>query len=68
MATWKVSYIIKGSSLPGGIINLNFAPEVGEIINIGNDELEILEAKELIPPRGEFHYVHVTCKLKDQKE
>jgi hypothetical protein len=66
MATWKVSYIIKGSSLPGGIINLNYAPEVGEIIVIGSDELEIIEAKELIPPRGEFHYIHVTCKLKEK--
>jgi hypothetical protein len=68
MATWKVSYIVKESSQPGGIINLKHAIAAGDIIKVGNDELEILEAEELIPPRGEFHYVHVTCKLKKKSE
>lgn len=66
MAVWKVSYVVKESSQPGGIINLNHAPEVGEVMKIGSDELEILEALELIPPRGDFHYIHVTCKLKEE--
>jgi hypothetical protein len=68
MAIWKVSYIIKGSSQAGGIINLDHPLEVGEIITVGSDELEILEAEELIPPKGEFHYIHATCKLKEPKE
>ena len=59
---------MKGSSQPGGIINLDHAPEVGEIFKVGSDELEILEALELIPPRGDFHYIHVTCKPKDQEK
>ena len=62
MAIWKVSYVVKGSSQAGGIINLNHAPAVGEVLKIGDDYLEILEALELIPPRGEFHYIHATCK------
>jgi len=63
MAVWKVSYVIKGSSQAGGIINLNHAPEPGEVLKIGSDQLEVLEALELIPSRGEFHYVHATCKV-----
>ena len=68
MAVWKVSYVIQGSSLPGGIINLHRAPKTGEVIQVGSDQLEILEALELIPSRGEFHYIHVTCKLKKKEE
>ena len=63
MAVWKVSYVVRGSTLAGGIINLDHAPEPGEILKIGKDEFEVLEALELIPPRGEFHYIHATCKI-----
>ena len=63
MAVWKVSYVVKGSSQPGGIMNLDHAPEPGEVIEIGDDQLEVLEALELIPPRGDFHYIHATCKV-----
>jgi len=63
MAIWKVSYVIRGSSKAGGIVNLDHAPEPGEFLEIGRDQLEVLESLELIPPRGEFHYIHVTCTL-----
>jgi hypothetical protein len=67
MAIWKVSYVIQRSQKVGGIINLNHQPEVGELITIGDLKIEITEAVELIPPRGEFHYIHATCVIKDQK-
>ena len=63
MAVWKVSYVVKGSSQAGGIVNLNYAPEPGEVIEIGDDHFEVLEVLELIPPRGDFHYIHATCQL-----
>ncbi|MFC1997024.1 hypothetical protein ACFLXI_05380 [Chloroflexota bacterium] len=63
MAVWKVSYVVKGSSKAGGIINLDHALIPGEVIKVGSDQLEVLEALELIPPRGEFHYIHATCKI-----
>ena len=68
MAIWKVSYVVKGSSQVGGIINLTHAPEPGEIFKIGDDQLEVLEALELIPPRGEFHYIHATCTVIQTEE
>jgi hypothetical protein len=68
MAVWKVSYVILESSKAGGIINLNHAPKPGEVLRIGNDRLEVLEVLELIPPRGEFHYIHATCQDLDSKE
>jgi hypothetical protein len=68
MAVWKVSYVIEDSSQAGGIINLYYAPKPGEIIGIGNDQLEVLEVFELIPPSGEFHYLHATCRLTNVDE
>ena len=68
MAVWKVSYVVKGSSQAGGIINLNHEPVPGEVLKIGSDNLEVLEALELIPPRGEFHYIHATCKAIQPEE
>ena len=64
MAVWKVSYVVKGSDLPGGILNLDHAPLSGEILSVGGFQLEVLEVFELIPPKGDFHYIHVTCQLK----
>jgi len=66
MAVWKVSYVVKGSDQPGGIINLNHNPVVDEILTIGEIQLEVLEVLELIPPKRDFHYVHVTCQVADE--
>lgn len=68
MAVWKVSYVIRDSSQAGGIINLDHAPQTGEVMVIAGDKLEVLESLELIPARGEFHYIHATCKLIEPEE
>ena len=64
MAVWKVSYVVKGDDQPGGILNLDQAPQVGEVLRVAGKKLEILEIVELIPPKGDFHYLHVTCRIK----
>ncbi|HBY07199.1 MAG TPA: hypothetical protein DEH22_05215 [Chloroflexi bacterium] len=63
MAIWKVSYVVKASDQAGGIVNLNHPPQVGEELQVGETRLKILESVELIPPRGDFHYFHVTCRI-----
>lgn len=62
MATYKVSYVLKSSNHPGGIITLPKRPEVGSYIKIGDSNLEVVEVVDLMPPRGNFHYIHATCK------
>lgn len=64
MAIYKVSYVVVGSQHPGGIINLDQRPVEGQQIEVGDIILEVIEAIELMPPRGEFHYYHTTCKVK----
>jgi len=63
MAVWKVSYVVKGSDHPGGIVNLDHSPVAGEQIKLGNNQLEVIEVFELMPSKREFHYIHATCKL-----
>jgi hypothetical protein len=62
MPNYKVSYVIVGNDHPGTIVNQNNLPQVNEQVFFGDESYEIVEVLELMPPRGEFHYIHVTCK------
>ncbi|MEA3349055.1 MAG: hypothetical protein U9Q82_00375 [Chloroflexota bacterium] len=68
MAVYKVSYVIKDSDHPGGIVNLKSHPNIGDKIRLGELNLEILEIFELMPPQSNFYYLHATCKPIDDKK
>ena len=52
----------------GAIVNLRERPQVGQHINVGDLEVEVLEVIDLIPPRGDFHFLHATCRAVPPKE
>jgi len=60
---YKVSYVVTGGEHPGAIANVEKPPQVGDRVKLGNDEFEVVEVLELMPPRGEFSFLHATCKL-----
>jgi hypothetical protein len=62
MAVYKISYVIVGNDNPGTILNQTSLPVKGERIDLGGEVFEVLEVLELVPPRGDFHYIHVTCR------
>lgn len=62
MAVYKVSYVVVGSEHPGAILNQNHLPKMGERVHLGDDEFEVIEVLELMPPRGQFFYIHATVK------
>lgn len=62
MTIYKVSYVIADSNHPGAIVNRTNRPIKGEKIHLGPNTFEVIEVLDLVPPRGEFHYLHVTCK------
>ncbi|MBI3158862.1 MAG: hypothetical protein HYZ26_04615 [Chloroflexi bacterium] len=64
MAIYKVSVVVTGGNYPGAILNLKQEPKVGELIKLGNDEFIITEVLQLMPPRGDFHFLHITCRPK----
>ena len=59
----KLSIVIPGSPHSGAIINTTALPQVGDQLPVGDGLVEVLEIKELLPPSGDFHFVHVTCRL-----
>ncbi len=61
MTTYKISYFVPNSNHPGGIVNLETRPKKGGLIKIGGTQYHVQEVIELIPPKGKFHYLHVTC-------
>ncbi len=60
---YKVSYVVLGGQHPGAIVSRETPPRVGDVVSLGNDRFEVLEVVDLIPPRGDFAYLHVTLKL-----
>lgn len=59
---YKVSYVVLGGQHPGAIVSQERAPRVGEVVSLGEDRFEVVEVVDLIPPRGDFAYLHVTLK------
>jgi hypothetical protein len=59
---YKVSYVVVGRPHPGEIVNQDAPPEVGDRVTLGGDEFEVVEIIDLAPPRGDFAYLHATCK------
>ncbi len=58
---YKTSIVVINSDQPGTILNLKEKPEVGKTIIINEQAFEIKEIIELMPPRGGFCFLHVTC-------
>ena len=65
---YKISIVIPGSDHGGAIINTSERPQVGDHLTVGDLEVEVLEVMDLMPPRGDFHFLHATCKLVEPKE
>jgi hypothetical protein len=59
---YKVSYVVTGKPHPGEIVNMDSPPRVGDRVTLGDETFEVTEVVDLIPPRGEFAYLHATCR------
>jgi hypothetical protein len=67
MAVYKVSIVVADGSHPGAILNLTKKPAVGKTIELNGNLFIIKEIIELMPPRGKFRYLHLTCLPKPAK-
>lgn len=59
---YKVSFVVQGSDHPGAIINVDEEPQVGGEVSFDGAVFEILEVMDLMPPVGEFAFLHATCR------
>ena len=62
MVIYKVSFVVPGRRDVGGIQNMEEEPIPGYRVKLGSDIYEIVEVTELMPPRGDFAYIHATCR------
>lgn len=62
MATYKVSVVVIDSDHPGAIVNLDSYPKPGETLMLNGETFLVVETLELMPPREDFYYLHVTCR------
>lgn len=69
MATiYKVSYVVAGEQHPGAILNTESRPSRGDHVRLGSRDFVVEEVIDLIPPRGDFHYLHATVKPPDKDQ
>ena len=61
MTVYKVSIVVADRSHPGAILNLDKKPVKGKSITLNGKTFIIQEVIELMPPRGNFRYLHLTC-------
>jgi hypothetical protein len=61
-ATYKVSYVVLGEDHPGAILNLDHRPQQGQVVELGEKNYKIIEVVDLIPPKGDFVYLHATLE------
>ncbi|MCA9934917.1 MAG: hypothetical protein H6662_05735 [Ardenticatenaceae bacterium] len=59
---YKVSYVVQGSGHPGAIMNVDDEPQVGDEVMFDGRIFEIVEVMELMPPVGDFAFLHATCR------
>jgi hypothetical protein len=64
---FKVSYVVRGEDHPGAIVNVDERPGVGDRVDLGGRSFTVLEVFELIPPRGNFHFLHVTLQAQPRR-
>jgi hypothetical protein len=62
MAVYKLSIVVPGRRDIGGILNLEKEPKSGDVILLGREEYKIVDIVELMPPRGNFVYLHAICQ------
>jgi len=65
---YKTSYVIVGGHHPGAIVNLDRAPKLGELVELGGQQFEVIEIADLIPPQGDFAFLHVMLHPVKEKE
>jgi hypothetical protein len=68
MTIYKLSIVVLNRRDIGGIQNLEQPPKPGDIVYLDDEPYEIIELMELMPPRGNFVYLHATCRPVEKPE
>ena len=66
MTVYKLSIVVPGRRDIGGILNLEQKPKSGDIVVLGREQYKIADLVELMPPRGNFVYLHAVCQAAEK--
>jgi len=55
--------LVRGKKHPGIVRDEDKVPKVGDRVQLGEDMVEVVEVAELIPPQGNFGFLHATCRM-----
>jgi hypothetical protein len=58
---YKISYVVRGGTHPGAILDSDMLPKVDDEVTFGGVHFRIVEVMELMPARGGFGFLHATC-------
>ncbi len=59
---YKVSYVVMGGKHPGAIKSQSEKPQPGDQVRLGKKSFTVVEVKEILPPREDFAFLHVTLQ------
>ena len=59
---YKVSFVVIGGRHPGAIVTVENQPRIGDEITFNGSVFTITEVMELMPPVGNFGFLHATCE------
>ena len=59
---YKVSYLVPDSDTPSAIANTSKPPSVGDLVQLACQQVEILEVRQPMRPRGEFCFLEAICR------
>jgi hypothetical protein len=59
---YKISFVVVGGRYPGAIVTVDQRPEIGQEVRFNGNVFTVTEVMELMPPVGNFGFLHATCK------
>jgi len=62
MASYQVSYVVRGGGHPGAIRIERRRPRLGQRVRLGGVPFVVAEIQDLLPPREGVGFVHVTLE------
>lgn len=60
---YKVSYVEETGQYPGGIKNVEQRPQIGDHVQIGPRQFQIIAVQEILPPRDDFQFLQATIQI-----
>ena len=59
---YKMRFVVPDSDIPSVIANTSRPHDVGDVLKLLDHEVEIVEVRQMMRPRGEFTFLEAVCR------